>query len=138
MDDNLRIWRNFKLGKLVDLIMLDTRQYDRSITDTYDNTDYINKIKDDAGRSLMGSRQEAWLQRNLIESANRGAHWRILGSQIGMLLIIQKFGTISYSRHCSILSIEHDTPEWAGTATEPGCLGWLYGEQEQDLADPLR
>jgi alkaline phosphatase D len=32
MDDNLRIWRNFKLGKLVDLIMLDTRQYDRSIT----------------------------------------------------------------------------------------------------------
>ncbi|OGE58102.1 hypothetical protein PENARI_c001G05159 [Penicillium arizonense] len=82
MDDNLRIWRNFKLGKLVDLIMLDTRQYDRSITDTYDNTNYINEIKDDAGRSLMGSRQEAWLQRNLIESANRGAHWRILGSQI--------------------------------------------------------
>ncbi|KAF3010414.1 hypothetical protein E8E15_000859 [Penicillium rubens] len=82
MDDNLRIWRNFKLGKLVDLIMLDTRQYDRSITDTYDNTNYIDEIKDDAGRSLMGSRQENWLQRNLIESANRGAHWRILGSQI--------------------------------------------------------
>ncbi|OJJ52874.1 hypothetical protein ASPSYDRAFT_213484 [Aspergillus sydowii CBS 593.65] len=82
MDDNLRIWRDFKLGKLVDLIMLDTRQYDRSITDTYDNTDYISKIKDDAGRSLMGSRQETWLQRSLIESANRGAHWRILGSQI--------------------------------------------------------
>jgi hypothetical protein len=32
MDDNLRIWRNFKLGKMVDLIMLDTRNYDRSIT----------------------------------------------------------------------------------------------------------
>lgn len=84
MDDNLRIWRDFKLGKLVDLIMLDTRQYDRSITDTYDNTDYISKIKDDAGRSLMGSRQETWLQRSLLESANRGAHWRILGSQISM------------------------------------------------------
>lgn len=88
MDDNLRIWRNFKLGKLVDLIMLDTRQYDRSITDTYDNTNYIDEIKDDAGRSLMGSRQENWLQRNLIESANRGAHWRILGSQISMLSLI--------------------------------------------------
>ncbi|KAG9380208.1 PhoD Phosphodiesterase-alkaline phosphatase D [Pyrenophora tritici-repentis] len=25
MDDNLRIWRNFKMGKLFDLIMLDTR-----------------------------------------------------------------------------------------------------------------
>ena len=32
LDDNLRIWRNFKMGKLFDLIMLDTRNYDRSIT----------------------------------------------------------------------------------------------------------
>lgn len=31
MDDNLRIWRGFKLGKLLDLIVLDTRFYDRSI-----------------------------------------------------------------------------------------------------------
>lgn len=85
MDDNLRIWRNFQIGNLADLVMLDTRQYDRSITDFYYNTDYIYDIKDDAGRSLMGSRQENWLQRNLIESANRGAHWRILGSQIGMI-----------------------------------------------------
>ena len=33
MDDNLRIWRSFQIGNLVDLILLDTRQYDRSITD---------------------------------------------------------------------------------------------------------
>lgn len=85
MDDNLRIWRNFQLGNLVDLIMLDTRQYDRSITDLYVNTDYIYDIKDDSGRSLMGSRQEAWLQHKLIESANRGAQWRLIGSQISML-----------------------------------------------------
>ncbi|MBE3043572.1 alkaline phosphatase D family protein [Candidatus Bathyarchaeota archaeon] len=32
LDDNLRIWRSFKLGKLMDLIVLDTRNYDRSIT----------------------------------------------------------------------------------------------------------
>lgn len=32
MDDNLRIWRSFKLGMLLDLVMLDTRSYDRSIT----------------------------------------------------------------------------------------------------------
>ena len=31
MNDGLRVWRSFKLGKLVDLIMLDTRHYDRSI-----------------------------------------------------------------------------------------------------------
>lgn len=84
MDDNLRIWRNFQLGSLVDLIMLDTRQYDRSITDTYDNTDYIYQIANDASRTLMGSRQENWFYRNLIDSGRRGAHWRIIGSQISM------------------------------------------------------
>lgn len=39
MDDNLRVWRSFQLGNLLDLIILDTRQYDRSITDVYDNTE---------------------------------------------------------------------------------------------------
>lgn len=65
--------------------MLDTRHYDRSITDLYDNTGYIYDIKNDAGRTLMGSRQESWLQRNLIES---DAHWRIVGSQIGIFPFI--------------------------------------------------
>lgn len=82
MDDNLRIWRSFSIGKLVDLMMLDTRNYDRSITDLYWNTDYVNKIKNDAGRSLMGSRQENWMYRTLSESKKRGATWRVIGSQI--------------------------------------------------------
>lgn len=82
MDDNLRIWRSFKLGNLADLIMLDTRQYDRSITDLYWNTDYVHGIANDAGRSLMGSRQENWFYNQLSSSAKRGATWRIIGSQI--------------------------------------------------------
>ncbi|KAF2033950.1 phosphodiesterase/alkaline phosphatase D precursor [Setomelanomma holmii] len=82
MDDNLRIWRTFSIGKLVDLLMLDTRNYDRSITDLYWNTKYIGEIADDAGRSLMGSRQENWMYRTLSESAERGAIWRVIGSQI--------------------------------------------------------
>ncbi|KAH8728226.1 phosphodiesterase/alkaline phosphatase D precursor [Phaeosphaeriaceae sp. PMI808] len=82
MDDNLRIWRSFSIGKLVDLLMLDTRHYDRSITDLYWNTDYIHSISNDAGRSLMGSRQENWMYRTLSESAKRGATWRIVGSQV--------------------------------------------------------
>jgi alkaline phosphatase D len=32
----------------------------------------------------MGSRQENWFYHNLIDSASRGAHWRIIGSQISM------------------------------------------------------
>ncbi|KAE9989457.1 hypothetical protein EG327_002649 [Venturia inaequalis] len=81
MDDNLRIWRTFSIGTLFDLIMLDTRQYDRSITDLYWNTDYIHEISNDAGRSLMGSRQENWFYNQLTSSQKRGAQWRIIGSQ---------------------------------------------------------
>nr|POE72990.1 alkaline phosphatase d [Quercus suber] len=81
MDDNLRIWRSFQIGSLFDLVMLDTRQYDRSITDLYWNTDYIHQISNDTGRTMMGSRQENWFYRQLSESANRGARWRVIGSQ---------------------------------------------------------
>ncbi|KAI1476486.1 phosphodiesterase/alkaline phosphatase D precursor [Daldinia eschscholtzii] len=82
MDDNLRIWRNFKFGNLFDLVMLDTRQYDRSITDLYWNTEYVSDIYNDASRTLMGPRQEAWFYRTLRGSAARGATWRIIGNQI--------------------------------------------------------
>lgn len=81
MDDNLRIWRSFSIGTLFDLIMLDTRQYDRSITDLYWNTDYIHQISNDAGRSMMGSRQENWFYNELSASQSRGATWRVIGSQ---------------------------------------------------------
>ena len=81
MDDNLRIWRSFSLGTLVDLVMLDTRHYDRSITDLYWNTHYVHEISDDAGRSMMGSRQENWFYDTLSQSASRGAAWRVIGSQ---------------------------------------------------------
>ena len=81
MDDNLRIWRSFSIGSLFDLIMLDTRQYDRSITDLYWNTDYVHQLANDAGRSMMGSRQENWFYNSLIQSNARGATWRVIGSQ---------------------------------------------------------
>lgn len=84
MDDNLRIWRSFSIGSLLDIIMLDTRHYDRSITDLYWNTDYVHSISNDAGRSLMGSRQENWFYNQLIRSKKRGASWRVIGSQTGV------------------------------------------------------
>jgi alkaline phosphatase D len=62
--------------------MLDTRQYDRSITDLYWNTDYVHAISNDASRSLMGSHQESWFYNTLTKSSKRGATWRLIGSQI--------------------------------------------------------
>lgn len=83
LDDNLRIWRAFSLGNLVDLIVLDTRNYDRSITSLGDwNDHYIDLIRDEASRSLMGGRQEKWFYRQLSESKKRGAKWRVVGSQV--------------------------------------------------------
>ena len=70
------------MGKLFDLIMLDTRNYDRSITTMNENDKFIEMISNDAGRTLMGGRQENWFYRKLSESAKRGATWRIIGSQI--------------------------------------------------------
>jgi alkaline phosphatase D len=37
-DDKLRVWRNFQIGRLLDLTMLDTRQYDRDVTDVSNST----------------------------------------------------------------------------------------------------
>lgn len=79
MDNNLRIWRSFSIGSLFDLIILDTRNYDRSITDLSWNTDYLPKIMNDAGRTMMGSIQENWFYRTLKRSR---ATWRLIGSQV--------------------------------------------------------
>ncbi|KAJ9132239.1 Alkaline phosphatase (PhoD-like phosphatase) [Pleurostoma richardsiae] len=119
MDDNLRIWRNFRFGDLFDLIMLDTRQYDRSITDLYWNTDYVHAISDDAGRSLMGSRQENWLFSQLRASSRRGTAWRVIGNQI------------VFSRMDESLALGNDNPldydAWDGyTASKNRTLHTLY------------
>ncbi|KAI1847868.1 hypothetical protein JX265_013910 [Neoarthrinium moseri] len=104
LDDNLRIWRSFQMGKLLDLIMLDTRNYDRSITDLGNTfTEYIDLIKDDGGRSLMGSHQEHWFYRQLSESAKRGATWRIIGNQVifSRLEFSQGLGLDTWSGYAS-------------------------------------
>ena len=82
MNDGLRIWRSFQMGDLLDLVMLDTRHYDRSITGLGWNDNYIGLIEDDASRSLMGPRQENWFYRSLSDSAERGATWRLVGNQL--------------------------------------------------------
>ncbi|PPR03538.1 hypothetical protein CVT24_007024 [Panaeolus cyanescens] len=103
--DELRIWRNFQIGQLLDLTMLDTRQYERDLTDVYYNTD-VNTISSFPNRSLMGLEQEqcmhtypaischensssdfgfdetSGLYSTLSESKQRGAVWRIIGQQI--------------------------------------------------------
>ncbi|KIP09476.1 hypothetical protein PHLGIDRAFT_67463 [Phlebiopsis gigantea 11061_1 CR5-6] len=82
VSDKLRIWRNFQIGTLLDLTMLDTRQYDRDITDPLIVYSDINTIADVQNRTLMGPAQEAWFNNTLSQSKSRGAIWRIVGQQI--------------------------------------------------------
>ncbi|EJU00869.1 hypothetical protein DACRYDRAFT_80307 [Dacryopinax primogenitus] len=90
-DDKLRIWHNIQFGKLFDLTLLDTRQYERDITDLYYNTDYVGTLSStEDSRSLMGKDQEDWLYSTLDTSVQRGATWRIVGQQI-------VFGALNYT-----------------------------------------
>ncbi|KAK5171494.1 uncharacterized protein LTR77_004639 [Saxophila tyrrhenica] len=107
MDNNLRIWRSFSIGTLFDLIMLDTRNYDRSITTLGWNDEYVKDISNDAGRTLMGSDQENWFYRSLVESNERGATWRLIGSQI-------VFSRINQTASWATLDLPLNYDQWDG------------------------
>ncbi|SCV70899.1 BQ2448_3661 [Microbotryum intermedium] len=81
-DDKLRIWRTFKLGKLATMIMLDTRQYDRSLTDLYYNTKEVASVADSPSRSMTGSKQQAWFFNQLKQHQARGATWPLIMQQV--------------------------------------------------------
>jgi alkaline phosphatase D len=82
MDDSLRIWRSFSVGTLFDLMMLDTRQYDRELTVLSGNVAEVEKLVDLQNRTVMGFKQEAWFYDQLKRSSRRGAAWRVVGNQI--------------------------------------------------------
>ncbi|MCA9620371.1 MAG: alkaline phosphatase D family protein [Myxococcales bacterium] len=69
-----RIWRSFRYGDLVDLIMLDTRLWGRE----QQNTEMPDS---DPTRQLLGDDQEAWLDEQLTTST---ARWRLVGQQVMM------------------------------------------------------
>ena len=88
MDDSLRIWRRFSLGTLFDLVMLDTRQYDRDLTvlsgflGIGGNSAAVEKMVDWQNRTIMGFAQEKWFYEQMSESSSRGAAWRLVGNQV--------------------------------------------------------
>lgn len=78
---NERIYRHFSFGPLLDLTMIDTRQFDRSqqiepnlpmgFTQTGDFTD--------PARSILGAEQETWVAGQF---ARTGHTWRLIGNQV--------------------------------------------------------
>lgn len=95
--DSLRLWRKFSFGTLADLIMLDTRHYDRD-QQVAANSPSLN----DPNRSMMGLTQRNWLLSQLGTST---ATWKILGQQV-MMGPLRAFG------------IPVNTDQWDGYPAE--------------------
>jgi alkaline phosphatase D len=80
-DDTGKIYRSFQFGKLLDLIMLDTRLAgrDEQAADPCDAATI-----GDPNRQLLGEEQESWFFDQLAHSRARGARWRLIGQQVMM------------------------------------------------------
>ena len=89
-DNLLRIYRDFKLGDLMHLHMLDTRLIGRarqleyaqfrSDADGFDAQGFVRELGNPQ-RTLLGVHQRDWLSQNLVSS---GARWQVLGQQVLM------------------------------------------------------
>jgi alkaline phosphatase D len=92
-----RIWRRFRAGDLVDLMMLDTRLHGRDLQAAFKGGVPVLPVNDptiaDPGRTLLGFDQEDWLYEQLIDSRQRGTRWRILGQQVMMAQLSPSYGT---------------------------------------------
>ncbi len=83
-NDSLRLWRNFSFGSLADLMILDTRQYDRD-QQVPANSPNLNA----PNRSMLGLTQRDWL---LNQLGTATATWKLLGQQV-MMAPFRAFGT---------------------------------------------
>ena len=84
-----RIFREFKIGKLIHLLMLDTRQYARDkqiqpkeyLTESGFNQAKFYDELNSKNRELIGSEQLAWIENSVFKT---DAVWTIFGQQVLM------------------------------------------------------
>jgi len=79
-----KIWRDFRFGDLLDVYALDTRKWDRDITDLSYNVDYVQDlaVDIDSQRSIVGPVQEKWIEDGLSASQERGTIWKLVWNQV--------------------------------------------------------
>lgn len=75
------VYRKFSFGSLLDLFMLDLRQYRSEQPASPDNSTVIN----DPTRTMLGAQQRAWLIGNLVTS---GARWKLMGNSVQIAPIV--------------------------------------------------
>ena len=78
-----QIYRDYRYGDLLRLIMLDTRMYGRDPQPDISGTDgtrpSILEVLNDGERQLLGRRQQRWLRKRLKK---RGTTWQVIGQQV--------------------------------------------------------
>jgi alkaline phosphatase D len=89
--ENGQIYRSFRFGDLVDLVMLDTRLAGRMRPLAAVNTAGLNQ----PNRTLLGADQESWLFRQLGASQARGTQWRLVGQQVLLANYVNRDGLIT-------------------------------------------
>ncbi len=72
------LYRSFRFGELVDLVMLDTRLHGRDP----EVVPMDNVAASDPSRTLLGEDQKDWLFDELSNSQRAGSAWRVIGQQI--------------------------------------------------------
>lgn len=82
--EELKVWRRFTLGGLVDLFVLDTRIWGRE--EPIEDPD--DPALQDPARTMLGADQEAWLFEGLAAST---ATWKLLGQQVMMMQLPEAF-----------------------------------------------
>jgi alkaline phosphatase D len=76
-DPRIHLYRSFRFGDLVDLVMLDTR----GLRDEQASGADAKRLADPS-RTLLGAEQEAWFFDQLRTSQKAGSRWRLIGQQI--------------------------------------------------------
>jgi len=77
MNDPTKLWRSFRIGDLVELVVMDTRFAGR---DQQAGDDGALAV-DDPARSLLGAEQRRWTEERIRD---RSAKWCVLATQVAM------------------------------------------------------
>lgn len=110
------IYRRIRVGKLMDLIMLDTRLIGRDEQLSVP----ADPARNDPARSLLGDAQRQWLQLQLLLARNEGALWTFLGQQVmfGQLNLVElpQIRVLDQRLLGSLIAVNMD--QWDGYTAE--------------------
>ena len=116
--EGIRLYRSFRFGTLLDLVMLDTR----ALRDKQADPSDVEAIAS-PGRSLLGAAQEAWLFDELRSSQRIGTGWRVLGQQVMFSRVVQPGRPVGLS------------DSWEGyQASRDRVFDFLAAERVRDVA----